>query len=56
MWPKWIMCPDALFHVETISCVARALDQDSEKLISNPASKADLLLDPRQGSCHCASG
>lgn len=55
MWPKWMMYPDALFHVETISYVARALKQESEKLISNTASKADLLLVPHQGSCHHAS-
>lgn len=56
MWPKWIVCADALFHVETILYVARALEQELEKLISNSASKADLLLGPHQGSCHCASG
>lgn len=56
MWPKWIVCADALFHVETISYMARAREQESEKFISNSASKPDLLLDPHQGSCHCASG
>lgn len=55
-WPKWIVCTDALFHVETVLYMARALEQESEKIISNSASKADLLLDPHQGSCHCASG
>jgi len=56
MWPKRIVCADALFHVETISYMARALEQESEKLISDSDSKANLLLDPHQCSCHCASG
>lgn len=39
------MYADALFHLKTISYIARALEQESEKLISNSASKY-LLFDP----------
>lgn len=56
MWPKGTVCADALFHVETISYMAKALEKELEELISNSTSKADLLLGPHQGSCHCASG
>lgn len=42
--------------METVSYMAEVLQLELEELISNSTSKADLLLDPHEPACHCASG
>lgn len=56
LWPRWVRCTDVLFNMETVSYMAKVLQLELEELISNSTSKADLLLDPHEPACHCASG